>query len=134
MPEDEPGADEEATAGGGAVHRQAATFRRRLRAAETERDALAERLRATQVREIERLAGERLAAAEDLWTRISFEELLDEDGSVDYSKLSTVIDETLEARPHWRRRPVTGDADQGARRTASAQFDFAGMLRQAARD
>lgn len=52
----------------GSANAEAAKYRKQLRAAEAERDALAQRVNAMQTREVERLAAEHLEQSDDLLT------------------------------------------------------------------
>jgi hypothetical protein len=113
------------------LRREASNYRRRLRSVEAERDRLAAEVRNLRVREIERIAQQRMADASDLWSRVSLDDLLGEDG-VDYEKVTAVVDEALTDKPHWATRRPAGNADQGARSPAVSPLDFAALLQQAA--
>ncbi len=115
------------------ARKEAAQYRRRLRAAEAERDQARTDLEAMQRAEVERAAGERLAQGSDLWDAgVQLEELVSEDGSLDAEKVTAAVAAVLEARPHWATRRVRGDIDQGARQPAAEPVDLGAMLRQAA--
>lgn len=102
-----------------ALRKEAASYRTKLRGAESElrtlqaeRDVLAERLAAEQRREVERLATEigtgngmrTLASGDDLWTSAELPDLLDEAGAVDPAKVAEATRLLLERRPHYARR------------------------------
>jgi hypothetical protein len=102
---------------------EAARYRRRLREAEAnaatitaERDALRERLTArlqADAESLAKLAG--LHDGRDLWHSddATLDDLLDNKGQVDPSKVAETVAGIVAARPHWR-RPVT-NYDGGAR-------------------
>ena len=103
-----------------ALRKEAASHRTKARAAEAERDKLAGLVTSMQRNEVERLAEQKMASAEDLWSRVELAELLDADGAIDYARVTETVDRILTERPHWARpaRP-SGSADQGARSTSS---------------
>lgn len=97
-PETEPEAPEEPQEGaedageGEGSNREAAKYRRRLREAEAERDALAERVETLQRAEVERIAGGASVKPAALWASgASLPELLTEDGTVDPEKVATAV-------------------------------------------
>lgn len=114
------------------LRKEASNYRRRLRDTEGRLKAVEAELRNLRVREIERVAEQRMADASDLWLRTSLDELVGEDGTVDFEKVAAAVDEALADKPHWASRRPRGDADQGTRGQAPAPVDFAGMLQQAA--
>lgn len=78
--------DDQEDGGGG---QEAAKYRRRLRAAEKERDALQGRLEGLQRAEVERLAGSQLAKPAGLWASgVELGDLLAVDGSVDPGRVT----------------------------------------------
>lgn len=100
------------------VRREAAKHRRRAREVESERDTIAserDQLRQrvdTMLRaEVERIAGDdhpvgsvALARPADLWLAdTSLEELLDDAGVVDESKVRAKVSAVVAERPHWSR-------------------------------
>ncbi len=100
------GAPDDATA---ALRREAAGYRRQLRAAETERDTVAARLTALQRREAERLASERgvrvLDDGRDLWAGgVVLDNLLADDGTVDPDKVTAATKQVLTDHPAWAKR------------------------------
>ncbi len=126
-----------------AARREAASYRRRLRDTEGERDRLAERVAGYQRREVEALAEqgpghgyERMASGADLWTAgIQLADLLDEDGAVDPAKTHVAVTAVLADRPHWRRNLWGGDVGQGPRGTSPLPGrSFADVLRAGAGD
>lgn len=101
--------------------REAATYRQRLRAAESERDGLAERLEGMQRAEAERVAGESLTDAEDLWlSGTQLVDLLDDDGNVNPETVAESAAALVEAKPHLARRRFQGSADGGPRPSSPA--------------
>lgn len=107
-----------------ALRHEAAQRRRELRAAEAERDSLRERVVGYERDAVNRLAGERLANAEDLLLAVSLDDLRDDSGAVSAEKASAAIDAVLEQRPHWRKAepepelPRHPDVHNGARAPA----------------
>lgn len=89
---------------GDPANTEAATYRRRLRETETERDGLRERLERHQQREIERVAGEELSAPGDLLALggKQLAELLAENGDVDADAVRAIARELTTARPGLR--------------------------------
>ncbi|YAL82849.1 hypothetical protein ACMYYO_13140 [Dermacoccaceae bacterium W4C1] len=90
--QDSPEADDE----GQKLGREAARYRVRLREAEAERDALAERLEAAHRREAESIAGGpqgRLGKPAALWVGgVSVADLLSDDGVVDPQKVAAEVE------------------------------------------
>ncbi len=121
-----------------AARREAASYRRRLRDVEAERDRTAQALQTYQRREVEQLA-ERggafgagaMNSGSDLWLAgVQLGDLLGEDGTVDPTKTQEVIKGVLADRPHWRRAPV--DIGMGPRSGgATSGPSFADVLRRA---
>ena len=100
------------------LRREAARYRRSLREAETERDALRGRVETIQRAEVERLAAEDLATPSDLWlTGAALSGLLDDDGNVDQAKVTDAVKAVLTDRPGWRR--LTHPNFDGGVRTAA---------------
>ena len=85
---------------------EAAKYRKRLREAEAERDALSERLTAERKSAVERLAGDRLAAPGDLWQLAELDQMIGDDGGLDLDKVAATIDTVVSERPHWATRPA----------------------------
>lgn len=83
---------------------EAAKYRRRLREAETKlavSDARAEMLLR---REIERLAGDRLADGAEVWRdNTQLDALIGEDGLPSADAVAARVSALLEAHPHWQR-------------------------------
>src|SRR5699024_7564560 len=80
----------------GKTGNEAAKYRRRLRAAEAQRDALTERLETMQRAEVERLAGEHIAKGESLWAAASLADVLDDAGNVDPQRVAAAAQEAQE--------------------------------------
>lgn len=106
----------------GAAGREAAKYRRRLRETEAERDGLAARVERQQLREVDRLAAERLAEPGDLRMigGAQLEQLLTEDGDIDPAAVAAAVDELLTTRPGLARQPVRRMPDLGQRSSAYA--------------
>jgi len=59
--------------------------------------------------EVERIAATKLASAADVWLDgLTMEALLNDDGDLDADKLDAHLDALLEARPHWKAAPKSG--------------------------
>lgn len=95
---------------------EAAKYRRALRAAEKERDALAQRLGTMQTAEAERIAATHLADGSDLWSHVpDLSTLLDDDGNLDHDRVKGTAIELLKAKPHWgRQHPKASKLGSGA--------------------
>lgn len=79
-------------------NREAAKYRRQLRDAEGERDALRDRLAALQTAEAERLASTVLHKAAGLWANGStLADLLDEEGNLDAEKVTAAAESARDA-------------------------------------
>lgn len=112
------------------VGQEAAKYRRRLREAEAERDALTTRLEQLQRAEVERLAGEHLQKAAGLWATTSLADMLDEEGNIDPAKVTSAAQAAREQL--GLSAPVTGpviptQGDAPARHTP-ARPDWAGAF------
>lgn len=85
-------------------NKEAAKYRRRAKAAEAERDRLAERVTVLQRAEVERLAAAKLADGQDVWRDgAELAGLLDDNGDVDTSKVDRLIASLVDAHRHWRK-------------------------------
>lgn len=72
---------------------EAARYRTKLREVEAERDTLRGTVEAMQRREVERLAGDRLAKADAIWkSDVALADLIGEDGHVDAEKVATATE------------------------------------------
>ncbi len=101
----------------------AASYRRRLREVEAERDALAgerDTLRgqvaARQRADVENLATQlpqALKDGTDLWTVTDLDALLGDDGDIDEAKVTEAVKALTTAKPHWAKSP--GSFDLGLR-------------------
>jgi hypothetical protein len=96
------------------LSREAASYRRRLRETETERDQLRTRLESYERAEVERLAGGAgLQVAGDIWTfGATLETLRGEDGSIDSEAVDGLVKEIVHDRPGLQAR-VVGDLGIG---------------------
>ena len=123
----EPPATEAPEDGAAAASREAASYRRRLREAERERDGLRERLATYERTEAERIAAERgLGLPSDLWVAVQMDDLRAEDGGLDHEKVKASVDGLLKARPHWR-KPIP-DLGSGARTSSEPRPPGLGAL------
>lgn len=87
--------------GDGKAGREAARYRRRLREAEAERDALREQVERLQRREVERVAGEHLSVGSDVFTvgGVDLADVLDDGGEVDAAKVAEIAERIAAERP-----------------------------------
>lgn len=99
---------------------RAAKLRARAQQAETERDTATAMVDTLRRAEVARLAADKLAAPEDLFTYgdTTPADLVDDDGLIDPEKVTAAVDALLEARPGLAkaalRKPVPGTyANQG---------------------
>lgn len=92
---------------GGGGNREAAGYRRRLRAAEGERDTLAGRIERYQRAEVERLAADRLAVPADVFGfGAELGDLLTPEGDVDGAAVAAAVDRLITDRPGLRKATV----------------------------
>ena len=117
--EGEPGDRDET---GRYLSKEAATYRRRLRDTEAERDQLREQLDRLQTAEAERLAsGAGLAVATDLWQfGGSLESLRRDDGTIDGEMVSGLVGDIVKARPGLK-APVIGSVGIGRGNSAGGR-------------
>lgn len=81
-----------------APNKEAAKYRRRLRDAETERDALAEQLTNMRRADAERLASQHLAKPAGLWAAgVEIADLLDDTGTIDPAKVTEAAKQAADA-------------------------------------
>lgn len=114
------------------VRHEAAAYRRKLRDAEKERDALAEQISGMRRGEAERLAAEHLADPSDLWrSGIELDSLLGEDGSLDPDAVKVATGKLVAERPHYR-KPAP-DFDGGPRGPVPEQGPSFGQAIKGAR-
>ncbi len=101
----------------GAANREAAKYRHRLRATESERDQLAGLVSALQRDEAERLAADHLAVGADLFDvgRVDLANLLAETGRVDPALVAAAVETLLRERPGLRQLPRVTDTGAGVR-------------------
>lgn len=111
---------------------EAARYRTQLRAAEAQRDALAARVDALHRASVERLAGEHLAVAGDVWSVGGAElaDLLDDGGDVDPTRVAALVTDLVAARPGLGRDagPRRLDLGQGRREAAAGGASWQGLL------
>jgi hypothetical protein len=110
----ESDASDERDESGRYLSREAASYRRRLRETETERDQLREQLDRLQRSEVERLAGNAgLQVASDVWQfGASLDTLRGEDGGIDQEAVGGLVKEIVADRPGLAAKPV-GDLGIG---------------------
>jgi hypothetical protein len=116
------------------LRREAASYRRQLRGAETERDRLREQLDTRDRADVERLAGATMADGRDLWAGgVELAALRDpESGALSPELVTEAVGELLEQRPHWRKaRAVSFDG--GARRSVEPAPSFGQAFKDARR-
>jgi hypothetical protein len=96
------------------LSREAASYRRRLRETETERDALRAQVDAMQTAEVERLAAAGgLAQPADVWAfGAELASLRSDDGSIDSKTVEGLVADILKSRPGLK-QPVVGDLGAG---------------------
>lgn len=113
-PEDEQTTEPE---DGTKAGREAAKLRKRAQAAESERDALTERVATLQRGEVERQAAVPggLADGADLWSAVDLEALQDEHGNIDAEAVTQAVAELLTAKPHYAYRRFQGRSDGGVK-------------------
>lgn len=85
------------------ANKEAATYRRRLRDAEAERDVLAQRLADAQRQNVTSQLAQRFADPSDFWAITQLADVLGEDGGINDEKLSAAMNAALEAKPHWKK-------------------------------
>jgi hypothetical protein len=108
-PTPEPETTPEATDDLAALRREAAGYRRRLREAESERDALREQVDARDRADAERLASKAMASGADLWVAgVELASLRDEDGALDPQRVESAAAEVIKSHPHRKAPPTAG--------------------------
>jgi hypothetical protein len=112
-------ASDERDESGRYLSREAASYRRRLRDAETERDQLRTRLEGYERQEVERLAaGAGLQVPGDIWQfGASLDTLRGEDDGIDAEAVTGLVGEIVKDRPGLQARP---QGDLGIGRGAGA--------------
>jgi hypothetical protein len=106
--------------GGKFLSREAASYRRRLRETEQERDELRTQLDRLQTAEVERIAGTGLQVPADIWSfGAELANLRDEDGNIDAEAVGGLVKEITHDRPGLAARPV-GDLGIGRGNSATA--------------
>jgi hypothetical protein len=101
------------------LSREAASYRRRLRETETERDGLRERLERYERAEVERVAADAgLQVPGDVWSfGASLDTLRGEDDGIDADAVTGLVSEIVKDRPGLQARP---QGDLGIGRGAAA--------------
>lgn len=126
-----PVADEDPAGGNG----EAARYRVKLREAESERDALAERLAAMQRHQCEAVSGQLLEVAADLWEIGGADPsaFYDEDGLLNETELRAAVGALLDQRPRLAKNPPTKPhqwGQHGDTPTRSAGASWADVIGQ----
>jgi hypothetical protein len=94
-----------------AARAEAATYRRKLRDAEAQLEALRARVDGIARSEVEALAADTLRSPADLWlTGTELADLLADDGNPDPDKVRTAVEAVLSERPHWAKATDTPKA------------------------
>jgi Zn-dependent M28 family amino/carboxypeptidase len=129
-----PGTDAGVSARGTAA--EAKRYRLKLRETEAERDRLAALVERHRRADVERALSEsKLADPADLWRDgLTLDELLDDDGSIDDTKLADAVAAVLAAHPSWAkptRKPV--DLGQGPRGEPTPKVGLDAAIRDAVR-
>jgi hypothetical protein len=115
------------------LRHEAASRRRQLREVEAERDGLREQVDTFHRERVERIAGQRLADASDVWTTVELAELRDADGGLDEARITAAVADVLQRKPHWANQvPPAPDLHQGARPVPPEKPSFGRALRKAA--
>jgi hypothetical protein len=115
---------------------EAKRYRLKLRETEAERDRLAALVERHRRADVERALSEsKLADPADLWRDgLTLDELLDDDGSIDDTKLADAVAAVLAAHPSWAkptRKPV--DLGQGPRGEPTPKVGLDAAIRDAVR-
>jgi hypothetical protein len=83
-------------------------FRKQLRAAEAERDALSDRLSRMQRAEVERIASQHLADGADFWRDgTELAHVLTDTGDIDPARVAEVATALVDSHRHWKRTAPT---------------------------
>jgi hypothetical protein len=110
---------------GGGGNREAAKYRRQLRDAESQRDALSDRLLTLQRREAERLAAEHLADGADMWRDgLDLAALLDDHGNLDPRQGRRRSTHHRQGAPALGRAPTAEAQPGGQRRRPQKRCDW----------
>lgn len=130
VPQDAQDTDAPKEGGGNS---EAAKWRRRLRDAEAERDALTERLAGLQRAEAERLAGEHIAKSSALWAAgVDLADLLTDEGQVDPEKVAAAAAQARDTlgveAPRRRPRPNPAQYEDGLAVTPTGDARMAGLI------
>jgi hypothetical protein len=96
------------------LSREAASYRRRLRETESERDQLRERVQSYERDHVERIAADAgLQVPGDVWTfGATLDTLRDDDGGIDSDAVDGLVKEIVKDRPGLQARPI-GDIGIG---------------------
>jgi hypothetical protein len=115
----DPETDDERDESGRFLSREAASYRRRLRETETERDQLRERVQSYERDHVERIAADAgLQVPGDIWTfGATLDTLRDDDGSIDHDAVDGLVKEIVKDRPGLQAQPI---GDIGIGRGAAA--------------
>lgn len=113
------------------ANREAAKYRRQLRAAESERDGLRLQVEALQRAEIERLAAEQgLARPSAIWaSQVTLRDLVADDGTVSPDRVQEAVGKAVDTLGLSVRRAPRPDPSQGPRGGSDSSGDWAGFLK-----
>lgn len=90
-------------------------YRQALRATESERDTLRQRLDARDTADIERMCLNRLTDPADLWRAdVSLDQLRGEDSEIDPALVDEAVAKVVAEHPHWATPPVSPAAPTSA--------------------
>ena len=130
-PEDGDERDE----GGRFLSREAASYRRRLRETESERDGFRERLEGYERDHVETIAGNAgLQVPGDVWTfGATLDTLRGEDGAIDPEAVSGLVAEIVKDRPGLKAQPVgdmgIGRGGAAAGRATAPEIGLSALLK-----
>ncbi len=83
-------------------HTREQRYRQQLRATETERDELRQRLDTRDTADVERTVQSKLTDPSDLWKHgVTLADLRDETGEIDPEKVDAAVLDCTSAHPHW---------------------------------
>ena len=110
------------------LRQEAGARRHQVRELQVERDQLRDRVERHDRAEVERLVGDRLLDAADIWTNgTDLEALRDEDGAIDSERVDEAIKSLVAAKPHYG--PPATNFHGGARRPVKQPASFGEALK-----
>jgi hypothetical protein len=111
------------------VREEAKRYRHRLRDTEQRVTALQERVDRHDRAAVERIAGERLNDASDVWLVHDVADFRGEDGALDETKVTSALDEIATTRQHWLKPQESWNG--GVRRPVKQEPSFGQALKNA---